>query len=91
MKNENRPVLITCGDPAGVGPEVAVSAWKALKEEIPLCLIIDPEFLPSDIDIKILSEPPNSKDIVNNTLTVLIRNLEIIELSVSQTQNMPKQ
>ena len=71
MKNENKPVLITCGDPAGVGPEVAVSAWKALKEEIPLCLIIDPQFLPSDIDIKILSEPPNSKDIENNTLTVI--------------------
>ncbi len=80
MKNENKPVLITCGDPAGVGPEVAVSAWKALKEEIPLCLIIDPQFLPSDIDIKILSEPPNS-----------IRNLETIELSVSQTQDTPKQ
>ena len=71
MNNENKPVLITCGDPAGVGPEVAVSAWKALKEEIPLCLIIDPQFLPSDIDIKILSEPPNSKDIENNTLTVI--------------------
>ena len=41
MKSENKPVVITCGDPAGVGPEVAVSAWNALKEEIPLCLIID--------------------------------------------------
>ena len=55
MKNENKPIVITCGDPAGVGPEVAVSAWKALNEEIPLCLIIDPQFLPSEIDIKILN------------------------------------
>ena len=74
MKSENKPVVITCGDPAGVGPEVAVSAWKALKEEIPLCLIIDPQFLPSDINIKILSEPPNSRDIEKNTLTVIKQN-----------------
>ena len=74
MKNENKPVVITCGDPAGVGPEVAVSAWKALKEEIPICLIIDPQFLPSNIDIKIFGEPPNSRDIEKNTLTVIKQN-----------------
>ena len=34
MSNKNRPIVITCGDPAGVGPEVAVSAWKVLKDEI---------------------------------------------------------
>ena len=71
MKNETKPVIITCGDPSGVGPEVAVSAWKALKEEIPLCLIIDPQFLPNDIHFKIFSEPPNSRDIEKNTLTVI--------------------
>ena len=71
MRNENKPVVVTCGDPAGVGPEVAVSAWKALKEEIPLCLIIDPQFIPSNIDIKILNEPPNSREIEKNTLTVI--------------------
>ena len=53
MSNKNRPVVITCGDPAGVGPEVAVLAWKALKDEIPLCIIIDPDFLPKNIKIKI--------------------------------------
>ena len=53
MKSEINPLVITCGDPAGVGPEVAVSAWTALKEEIPICLIIDPQFLPSNINIKI--------------------------------------
>ena len=71
MKNENKPVVITCGDPAGVGPEVAVSAWKALKEEIPLCLIIDPQFLPSNIDIKILNQPPTARNIRKNTLSVV--------------------
>ena len=54
MKSEIKPLVITCGDPAGVGTEVAVSAWKALKEEIPICLIIDPQFLPSNININAL-------------------------------------
>ena len=49
--NENPPIVITCGDPAGVGPEVAVSAWKALREKIPLCILIDPDFLPKNINI----------------------------------------
>ena len=48
MKKEHKPVVITCGDPAGVGPEVAVSAWKALQDQIPLCLIsLDPYDLES--------------------------------------------
>ena len=52
MNNNFKPIIITCGDPAGVGPEVAVSAWKALKDEIPLCILIDPNFLPKNIKIK---------------------------------------
>ena len=71
MNNKNRPVVITCGDPAGVGPEVAVSAWKALKDEIPLCIIIDPDFLPKNINIKILDHAPLLSDIEKNVLTVI--------------------
>ena len=71
MNNKNRPVVITCGDPAGVGPEVAVSAWKALKDEIPLCIIIDPDFLPKNINIKILDQAPLLSDVEKNVLTVI--------------------
>jgi 4-hydroxy-L-threonine phosphate dehydrogenase PdxA len=34
MSKKYFPIVITCGDPSGVGPEVAVSAWKALRDEI---------------------------------------------------------
>ena len=71
MSNKNRPVVITCGDPAGVGPEVAVSAWKALKDEIPLCIIIDPDFLPKNINIKIFDQAPLLSDVEKNVLTVI--------------------
>ena len=74
MSITRRPIVITCGDPAGVGPEVAVSAWKALKDEIPLCLVIDPDFLPKDLDIKILDRPPSISDIEKNILTVIEHN-----------------
>ena len=66
-----KPILLTCGDPAGVGLEVAVSAWKALKDEIPICLITDPRFLPADIKVKILDEPPSSLEISKVALPVV--------------------
>ena len=71
MSNKHPPIVITCGDPAGVGPEVAVSAWKALKDEIPLCIIIDPDFLPKNIKIKIFDQAPVTSDIDKNILTVI--------------------
>jgi len=71
MNNKNPPIVITCGDPAGVGPEVAVSAWKALREKIPLCILIDPDFLPKNINIKILDQAPLLSDVEKNVLTVI--------------------
>jgi 4-hydroxythreonine-4-phosphate dehydrogenase len=71
MTNKHKPIVITCGDPAGVGPEVAISAWKALKDEIPICILIDPDFLPKNIDIKILDQAPLTSDVEQNVLTVI--------------------
>ena len=50
MKKQIAPIVVTCGDPAGVGPEIALSAWEALRDKIPICLIIDPKFLPEKIN-----------------------------------------
>ena len=41
-----RPVAISCGEPAGIGPEIAACAWAALKDEIPMLWIGDPSHLP---------------------------------------------
>ena len=71
MIRKYQPIVITCGDPGGVGPEVAVSAWKALRDEIPLCIIIDPNFLPKNINIKILDQAPLISDFEENVLTVI--------------------
>ena len=74
MSKKYHPIIITCGDPSGVGPEVAVSAWKALRDEIPLCMLIDPRFLPKNINIKILDQPPVTSDIERHTLAVVRHN-----------------
>ncbi len=41
-----KPVAISCGEPAGIGPEIAVTAWAAIKDTIPLLWIGDPAHLP---------------------------------------------
>ena len=37
------PVAVTCGDPSGVGPEIAWTAWTALGGDPPFFLIGDPD------------------------------------------------
>tara|TARA_B100000963_G_scaffold86279_1_gene73901 strand:+ start:642 stop:1628 length:987 start_codon:yes stop_codon:yes gene_type:complete len=71
MNSTQQPIVITCGDPAGVGPEVAVSAWKALQDEIPLCIVMDPIFLPKNVKVKILDRAPLISEIEKNVLTVI--------------------
>lgn len=46
MADVMRPVAVTCGEPAGIGPEIAVAAWAALRERIPMVWIGDPAHLP---------------------------------------------
>ena len=37
------PIALTMGDPAGVGPQIALSAWEALRETGPAFFLIAPE------------------------------------------------
>ncbi|MBL4810990.1 MAG: 4-hydroxythreonine-4-phosphate dehydrogenase PdxA [Rhodobacteraceae bacterium] len=40
------PLAVSCGEPAGIGPEIAAKAWHALKETLPFFYIGDPRHLP---------------------------------------------
>lgn len=42
-----KPIAISCGEPAGIGPEIAVKAWDAVKADIPVVWIGDPSHLPA--------------------------------------------
>ena len=41
-----KPIAISCGEPAGIGPEIAVAAWNALGADIPMVWIGEPTHLP---------------------------------------------
>lgn len=43
-----KPVAITCGEPAGIGPEIAAKAWAALRDRVPMVWLGDPRHLPVD-------------------------------------------
>ena len=45
-KGQAKAVAVSCGDPAGVGPELAVAAWKELGAAAPFIWIGDPDHLP---------------------------------------------
>ena len=57
-----KPVAITCGEPAGVGPEIAVDAWRALDGTIPIVWIGDPRHLPINTPVVELSDPAQAID-----------------------------
>ena len=40
-KTLNLPVALTCGDPAGIGPEIIAAAWKRLRDRIPFFVLFD--------------------------------------------------
>ena len=65
-----RPVAISCGEPAGIGPEIAAKAAVALKGEIPLLWIGDPRHLPDGTPFHIAED---SSDLADDGLTVLAR------------------
>lgn len=54
------PLALTCGDPAGVGPEIAVKAWQALRGEIPFFWIGDPSHLPKGTPVAEIASPEDT-------------------------------
>ncbi len=45
-------IALSCGEPAGIGPEIAVAAWQALRHDIPLIWIGDPAHLPAGTPVQ---------------------------------------
>ncbi|KIC39244.1 4-hydroxythreonine-4-phosphate dehydrogenase PdxA [Leisingera sp. ANG-M7] len=51
------PIALSCGEPAGIGPEIAVKAWNALRDNCPFFWIGDPQHLPSGTPVSEISSP----------------------------------
>ena len=52
-----RPIVVSCGEPAGIGPEIAVTAWEVLRDEVPLLWIGDPHHLPASTPYEVTTNP----------------------------------
>lgn len=65
------PVAISCGEPAGISPEVAVGAWRALSTEIPMVWLGDPGHLPNDTPHQVIASPSEAAAISAEVLPVL--------------------
>ncbi len=55
-----RPIALSCGEPAGIGPELAEKAWSALRDELPFFLIADPDHLPATVPHHIIQSPSDA-------------------------------
>ena len=68
------PVAITCGEPAGIGPEVAAKAWAALRTHVPMVWIGDPRHLPPDTAFHVVDHASDAPAICSTALPVLAHN-----------------
>ena len=65
------PIAISCGEPAGIGPEIAAAAWTQLKGNSPFVWIGDPRHLPAGTPIRIVEQPQDAVRISANAMPVL--------------------
>lgn len=67
------PVALTCGEPAGIGPEIAAKAWQSLRGELPFFLIGDPAHLPAGTPWGAIAQPQEAAALCAEALPVLVR------------------
>jgi 4-hydroxythreonine-4-phosphate dehydrogenase len=51
-----KPIAISCGEPAGIGPEVAAKAWAVLRHDLPMVWIGDPAHLPNGTPVRVVDD-----------------------------------
>ncbi|MFZ1662142.1 MAG: 4-hydroxythreonine-4-phosphate dehydrogenase PdxA [Paracoccaceae bacterium] len=71
MTGQTAPVALTCGEPAGVGPEIAVKARAALGASLPFFWIGDPRHLPAGTDSTLIDHPSQAHAVAPGSLPVL--------------------
>lgn len=68
---QTRPIALTCGEPAGIGPEIAVRARQILGAALPFFWIGDPRHLPAATRTRIIDAPQDALDVAADVLPVL--------------------
>jgi 4-hydroxythreonine-4-phosphate dehydrogenase len=66
------PIALTCGEPSGIGPEIAVAARVMLGQSVPFFWIGDPAHLPPGSKWQAIVDPVAAGDVAAETLPVLV-------------------
>ena len=65
------PVALSCGEPAGIGPEIAAKAWQALGADLPFFFLGDPRHLPDGVPLALIDAPAEAAAAASRGLPVL--------------------
>ncbi|WP_209503700.1 MULTISPECIES: 4-hydroxythreonine-4-phosphate dehydrogenase PdxA [unclassified Ruegeria] len=66
-----RPIALSCGEPAGIGPEIAAKAWADLRDACPFFYIGDASHLPAGTPVAIIDHPGQVAETCDRALPVL--------------------
>ena len=69
-----KPIVVSCGEPAGVGPEVAAKAYASLSGEIPLAYVGDPRHLPIGTPLSMIDDISEVRQAMKHGLPILHHN-----------------
>jgi len=65
------PVALTCGEPSGIGPEIALKAWQTLRDSLPFFLIGDRHHLPHGAPFVEITCPKEALEASRHALPLL--------------------
>ena len=65
------PIILTCGEPSGIGPELAIKARAALGADLPFAWMGDPRHLAPGTRWREVLSPAESADVLPDILPVL--------------------
>ncbi|NOD78045.1 MULTISPECIES: 4-hydroxythreonine-4-phosphate dehydrogenase PdxA [unclassified Ruegeria] len=66
-----RPIAFSCGEPAGIGPEIAAKAWDELRGSCPFFYIGDASHLPAGTPVAEIEDPAQALTVCDQALPVL--------------------
>lgn len=65
------PLAVTCGEPAGIGPEIIAKAWDALRGDVPFFVIGDQTHLGKSVPVSRVQSPAEAIAVCREALPVL--------------------
>ncbi|MDT0681973.1 4-hydroxythreonine-4-phosphate dehydrogenase PdxA [Roseicyclus sp. F158] len=65
------PLVLTCGEPAGIGPEIAAAAWARLGARQPFAWLGDPGHLPRGTPVREIDAPEDALRVSASALPVM--------------------